>query len=86
MVNGKKIRYFDFISSLENDDCNLALKRILPRINMDRIRTIIAETPFITSLQKRFYLTMIEKRKERILDFSFAALEKQYGGSDKKAP
>lgn len=81
MVNGKKIKYFDFISSLENDDCNRALKRIIPRINIERIRTIITETPFITHLQKHFYLTMIGKRKERILDFSFAALEKKYSGN-----
>ncbi len=76
MVNGKKIKYFDFISSLQNEDCNRALKRIVPRIDMTKIRTIIEETPFITELQKRFYITMLEKRKERILDYSLAALEK----------
>jgi len=76
MVNGKKIKYFDFISSLQNEDCNRALKRIVPRIDMAKIRTIIEETPFITDLQKRFYITMLEKRKERILDFSLSALEK----------
>lgn len=76
MVNGKKIKFFDFISSLQNEDCNRALKRIVPRIDMTKIRTIIEETPFITELQKRFYITMLEKRKERILDYSLAALEK----------
>lgn len=76
MVNGKKIKYFDFISSLQNEDCNRALKRILPRINMENIRTIIYETPFISELQKQFYITMLEKRKERILDFSFGSLMK----------
>lgn len=76
MVNGKKIKYFDFISSLQNEDCNRALKRIVPRIDMTKIRTIIEETPFITELQKQFYITMLEKRKERILDYSLAALEK----------
>lgn len=29
-INGQKIQYFKFISSLENKDCNQALKRILP--------------------------------------------------------
>jgi len=76
MLNGKKIKYFDFISSLQNEDCNRALKRIVPRIDMDKIRTIIVETPFITELQKKFYITMLEKRKELILDFSFNALKK----------
>lgn len=77
MVKGKKIKYFDFISSLQNEDCNYALKRIVPRIDMSKIRTIVQETPFISELQKCFYQTMLEKRKERILDFSLSALQKQ---------
>lgn len=32
MINGKKIKYFDFISSLQNEDCNQALNRITPQI------------------------------------------------------
>lgn len=77
MVNGKKIKYFDFISSLQNEDCNRALKRIVPKIDMNEIKRIIDETPFITDLQKRFYLTMLEKRKKRILDFSLEKLTKK---------
>ncbi len=77
MVNGKKIKYFDFISSLQNEDCNRALKRIVPKIDMNEIKRIVEETPFITDLQKRFYLTMLEKRKERILDFSLEKLMKK---------
>lgn len=76
-MNGKKIKYFDFISSLQNEDCNRALKRIVPRINMDKIKEIIDATPFMSDLQKRFYLTMLTERKARILDFSLAALEKR---------
>lgn len=74
MVNGKKIKYFDFVSSLQNEACNLALKRIVPRIDMKRIQKLIEETPFISELQKQFYLTMLAGRKERILDFSIKAL------------
>lgn len=77
MMNDKKIKYFDFISSMQNKECNRALKRIVPRIDMKKIRTIIKETPFISDLQKRFYITMLEKRKERILDFSLVALENE---------
>ena len=75
-VNGKKINYFDFISSLENADCNKALKRILPKINMDAIFRIVDETPFISDLQKQFYKTMLRTRKERILDFAMEKLRK----------
>lgn len=73
-INGQKIQYFKFISSLENRDCNKALKRILPKINMDKINKIIDETPFISDLQKVFYKKMLRERKERILDFSYQKL------------
>lgn len=66
-VNGKKINYFDFISSLENADCNKALKRMLPKINMDAIFRIVDETPFISNLQKQFYKTMLQTRKSASL-------------------
>lgn len=76
-VNGKKIRYFHFISSLENNDCNEALKRIVPRIKMEDINNIVDNTPFITELQKTFYKTMLSERKKRILDFSYQKLLKK---------
>lgn len=76
-INGQKIRYFDFISSLQNSDCNEALKRILPKIDMDKIYAIVEETPYISDLQKAFYQTMLKERKERILDFSYQKLRHQ---------
>lgn len=75
--NGQKIQYFKFISSLENDDCNKALKRILPKINMNEINKIIDEIPFISDLQKNFYKTMLCERKEKILDFSYQKFQKR---------
>jgi len=77
MQDGKKIKYFDYISSLQNEDCNRALKRIVPRIDIERIREIIDQTPFVSELQKNFYLTMLSERKARILDFSLTALKKK---------
>jgi len=77
MINGKKIKYFDFISSLQNEDCNLALKRIVPQIDMAKIKKIVDGTPFLSDLQRQFYMTMLAARKERILDFSLNAIEKR---------
>lgn len=77
MMDGKKIKYFSFISSLQNEDCNAALKRIVPRIDMDKIGKLVGETPLLTDLQKQFYLTMLREHKERILDFSLRALEEK---------
>lgn len=73
-INGQKIQYFKFISSLENGNCNKALRRILPKIDMDQIYKIIDETPFISNLQKSFYKVMLQERKKRILDFSYRKL------------
>lgn len=75
MLNGKKIKYFDFLSSLQNDDCNRALERIVPRIDMEKIHAIIENMPFIEELQKRFYLTMLRERKARILDYALKRLQ-----------
>ena len=49
-INNKPINYFNFITSLENEDCNAALKRIVPKINMDKICDIINDIPCITEL------------------------------------
>lgn len=76
-INGKKIKYFDFISSLQNEDCNKALKRIVPKINLERIYKIIDKTPFISDLQKEFYNTILMERKTKILDFSYQKLNKE---------
>ena len=65
-----RINYYSFISSLENKDCNLALNRIVPQIDMNKIASIIDEIPVISDIQKQFYKTMLNARKERILDFS----------------
>lgn len=72
LLNGKKIKYFDFISSLQNEDCTRALKRIVPRINMRQIKSLIDGTPFISDLQKQFYHTMLAYRKKLILDYALA--------------
>ena len=82
-IENKKINYFDFISSLMNKDCNRALKRIVPKINMQKINRIIDETPYITDLQKRFYKVILNERKEKILDFSYKILCSREKSTDK---
>lgn len=80
MINGKKIKYFDFISSLQNEDCNRALLRIISRIDIEQIEEIVNTTPFISDLQRRFYLAMLAERKKRILDYSADLLKEHLGG------
>lgn len=83
-LNGQKIQYFKFISSLQNEDCNKALKRIVPKIDLDLIDKIVDDTPFISELQKEFYKTMLRERKEKILDYSYKKLSKRERSKIKK--
>lgn len=73
----KKISYFDYISSLKNEDCNRALKKIAERIDMNVLNKLVEETPAITERQKDFYKVMLSERKEKILDYSMQLLLKQ---------
>jgi hypothetical protein len=66
-VNGRKINYFDFLSSGENADANDALKRISPRIDMKQIEEFIDQVPEISELQKEFYKAYINARYQRII-------------------
>lgn len=81
-INDKKINYFDYISSLENEDCNKALLTIYPRIDMNFISSLINGLE-ISDIKKEFYLTMLTARKERILEYSFKKLKTKVYEKDK---
>ena len=66
-IGNKNIRYQTFIASMQNEECNAALQRIMPKINMDSISRIVFETPFISDLQKQFYSAMLQERYNQIL-------------------
>ena len=54
-INDKKINYYNYITSFENDDCNKAIKRIGPSINIKEIDDFIDSIKEITDLEKQFY-------------------------------
>lgn len=66
-LDGQKINYYDFLMSGEYDDCDEAIVRIVPRIDMEKIEQLINETPYITDLQKDFYKAYTNARYEKIL-------------------
>ncbi|MPM51981.1 Serine/threonine-protein kinase CtkA [bioreactor metagenome] len=72
--NGQKIPYFSFLSSLKNEDCNAALKRVHSRIDMEQLDKIVVETPTLLPVQKEFYRIMLHERKAKILDYSMEQL------------
>ena len=73
-VKNRKSSYFEVISSLQFEACNEALKRIVPRIDLERINRIVDEIEEISELRKQFYKTMLQQRYEKILIYSYRML------------
>ena len=65
--NGKKVNYFEFINSGSNTDCDTALLRIAPLIDLERICGMIDSMQFLTEVRRNFYKLMICRRYEEIL-------------------
>lgn len=60
--NDRKINYRDFLMSAEYEGCNEAVKRIVPRIDLDKIGVLIDKTPYLSELQGKFYKYYIGAR------------------------
>ncbi len=65
--NSRKINYYDFLMSAEYEGCNKAVKRVVPRIDVDEISRFIDEVPYLSELQKKFYKRYIRARYDLIL-------------------
>ena len=75
MINRARINYYEYITSIDNADCDAALAYMSSRINMEKIGRIIAETPGLSEVQRQFYYTMIYARKTGIIDKAMDLLE-----------
>jgi len=73
-INGRKSSYYEVISNLQYEECNQALKRIVERMNLDKIFFMIDEIDGISEMRKEFYKTMYQKRYEKILLTSYNKL------------
>ena len=78
MQDGKKIGYFDFLSTTKNEDVKKSLVDINSRINLNEINNIIDSIVLIDDTQKSFYKYILKKRKELILEKSLAVMEKSF--------
>ena len=66
-LNDRKINYYDFLMKAEYPECNEAVCRIVPRIDMDEIVEFIESVPYLTDLQKEFYSTYLSARYDKII-------------------
>lgn len=64
---GKKINYYDFLSSIQDENCTNALMRMMSSINLEEICEFIDKEKFLSDTQKQFYKYYIAKRYEKIL-------------------
>ncbi len=68
LIGGKRANYYQVITSNKYQDCTEAVKRILPRINLEEINGLIDSIQPLSNLQKRFLKKILKMRKELILE------------------
>lgn len=66
-INDNKINYYNFLTSTTNQDCKDAVKRIVPRINLEKIYELIDEINDRPTKEKEFYRYYIKARYDMIL-------------------
>ena len=78
--NGRLINPFEFIDAGENEDCNKAVERIVSKIDLHKIISMIQEIPekyndidIMSPVKKEYYSLMLRRRYE---DKLLPALEK----------
>ena len=69
-MNGQKIIYHEIFKN-PPVDLKEAIKRIVPKIDMEKIKGIIGSTEGLSKTQKEYYFKDILLRKEEILDKSY---------------
>ena len=72
--NGKKINPLKYIESMNNKDCNEAVKRIVSNISLSKIEDIFNEIPseyngmlIISDMQRKFYLESLRYKYNNVL-------------------
>lgn len=73
-IGGDKSSYYEVISSMKYAECNEALRRIFPLIDLASIDALIDRTDFITGTHRGFYKHMIRARYELILKDTYRRL------------
>ena len=68
LINGKRINYYKLITSNEFEDCTNAVKRIIPKVDLDKINHLIDGVEQLSALQKEFLKKMLKLRKELLFD------------------
>ena len=62
---GKKINYFDFLHALDMPQgLRMALDQLFPRIQALDFTALVDSTPYLTPLQRQFYIQYLTRRRQ----------------------
>lgn len=68
LIDGKRANYYQVITSNKYKECTAAVRRIAPKIDLDKINNLIDSVSQLSNLQKQFLKNILKLRKELILD------------------
>lgn len=66
-LDGKKSSYYDIIASHRFCECDKALGRIMKKIDFEAIHRLVSSIECMGEVRKRFLMTMLERRYEKLL-------------------
>lgn len=75
-LHGRKSSYYEVIHSLEFAECSRALAYVYGQIDMDKLETIIDETPMLSEVQRLFYKHMLRARYKEIIEDAYLHMRK----------
>lgn len=64
--NNKKIDYLNYMGSMKNNQLNEAIIRVVPKINIDKINSLINDISCMSDIRKKFYIKVINYRYDMI--------------------
>lgn len=73
----KRINPYKYILEGKNEECNAAVKRIVPNIDMDAVQHIVEEIPdeILNPTAKDFYHSIMEMRYENVLAIAYDRIQ-----------
>ena len=61
-IENKKIHYFEFMKSRKCIECNEAIVRVFPRIDLNAIIDFISNVEGMSEVRKKFYIDVLNSR------------------------
>ena len=69
IVGGAKPRYLDFFQSERSERARETLARVLDRVDIERLRSVIARMPAVSDVRREFYGAIIAERLDMFSGF-----------------